>query len=127
MNRSRFLPIAFILGACFAPTIATATTVFQCKDSSGRRTAWVDVATQCPSGSTAFAYSPPNICVIPGVCVTGTPPGPAELGEWLCCAFVSGDSACHWVNAAFDCPPDQFLASCDWGVSESDGTVTCYD
>jgi len=126
MTLARTLPAFLFFLACLAaPTVNAA--VYQCKDSSGRRVGWADRPQQCPSGSTAEAYEPPDLCVIPGVCEVGRPPTGAQPLEFLCCAFVSGDAACIHVATAFACPPDEFLASCEWGVTEANGDVTCYD
>lgn len=127
MTPARTIPLALFVASCLAPQLATAATAYQCKDAAGRRVAWADTAAQCPSGSTAFAYTPPDLCVIPGQCLTVPPPSGAEPLEFICCAFVSGDSACHHVSEAVSCPPDEFLMSCEWGMTDQSGDVTCYD
>jgi hypothetical protein len=127
MTTARILPLAFLVATCFSPQVASATTAFQCLDLGGKRVGWADIASQCPPSSRAVAYVPPDICVIPGVCETVAPPSGAQPLEFICCAFVSGDSACHWVAEAVGCPADMFLASCEWGVTEQNGDVTCYD
>jgi hypothetical protein len=122
---SRTIPAALLSAACLASSLAHAS--YQCFDANGRRVGWADRADQCPTGSAVEAYKPPDLCVIPGACVLGPPPTGTQPLEFICCAFVSGDSACHHVSQAVDCPPDEFLASCEWGYTEADGTVTCFD
>lgn len=112
--------------ACLIPEIAVASSVYQCMQS-GRRVGWADVPTQCPSGSTAEAFTPVSICVIPGACLDIEPPATAVPIEFLCCEYVCGELSCTYAAAAFECGPDQYLATCNWGQTESDGTVTCFD
>jgi hypothetical protein len=123
---TRVLSLTVLFLACATPLQARAT-VYECRGPTGQRVAYADTSAACPSGSTAFAYVPPNICRTPGMCVEGPPPPDAVPVEFVCCAFVSGPEACVWVVSAAACPPDEYLATCDWGVSESDGSVTCYD
>jgi hypothetical protein len=126
MNVSRVaFPIAFVF-ACNVPVAAEAGSVYQCLNSAGTRTAYVQSASQCPTGTTSAPYRVFDICVIPGACELAPPPSGAQPVEYICCAFVSGDMAC--VNSNIDdCPPDEYLATCSWGMTDQSGDVTCYD
>jgi hypothetical protein len=119
------ITIAVLVG-CTPVRAATAPLKFECIGSTGKRVQYADVAAQCPSGSIARSYPVPDACSI-GMCVTGPVPPDAVPVELICCAFVSGDSDCHEINTAIDCPADEYLATCNWGQSNSDGSVTCYD
>lgn len=63
-----------------------------------------------------------------GDCVPLSVKPPTEETAALvwCCGFESG--GCVQVTYASDCDPAvEFAVSCDWGVCEDDGTITCYE
>jgi hypothetical protein len=122
---TRLAPFAAFILACSIPIAVEAGTVYQCRDSGGSPVWYASTAAGCPSGTTPIEYRVFDVCVIPTACAQGPTPPEAELVEYLCCAWVSGDLACE--HTTLDSACDGYLATCFWGVTESDGTVTCYD
>lgn len=56
---------------------------------------------------------------------TGCPPG----GEAVtyCCPETGGCNASHEVPAGSTCPSGKFLVICNWGMTNEDGSFTCFD
>lgn len=91
-----------------------------CIDSTGHVT-WARYS--CPSGTTQV----PNACDL-GYCVACPPEGCPETTEALmCCIGVSGPGDCFAINETIgECPPDGILVECDYGVTNPDGSETCF-
>ena len=53
----------------------------------------------------------------------GTRPDPEQLAL-ACC---DQDGICVWVDTFGECSFPESVYYCEWGASNSDGTVSCYD
>jgi hypothetical protein len=42
----------------------------------------------------------------------------------FCCSWTGG---CWPTTLLGDCDPDDYIVICDWGQTNLDGTITCYD
>jgi hypothetical protein len=74
----------------------------------------------------------PDLCSLDGGrwCVarpTGPwpPPGTGTI-PYVCCVMVDGDEFCVSVDFAAECV-NGVLGQCEWGYTNADGSVTCYD
>lgn len=106
-------------------------TVYRCCDATGACT-WADVSTECPSGTTPTPVELHDACDPPTgpsctPCPTGIecPPEDAEPVDFLCCEMVS-PLDCFQVHSASDCPGTHDLFICEYGITNSDGSETCY-
>ena len=79
---------------------------------------------ECPSGSTPV----PNACDH-GHCVECPPEGCPETTESLmCCPPWSGedDDCFQIIETTNECPPGHDVFYCQYGISNPDGTETCF-
>ena len=54
------------------------------------------------------------------------PDGSAPEGlAWACCDAWSG--ICVYVEWQSECPGLDYILACEWGMSNDDGSVTCYE
>ena len=44
--------------------------------------------------------------------------------KWCC---TPPDGPCHVTSSLSNCDPDDYILLCEWGMSNADGTITCYD
>jgi hypothetical protein len=58
-------------------------------------------------------------------CVKRTKDTPQLEPLKLCC--TPPDGPCVAVEQLSNCDPDDWVALCEWGQSNTDGTITCYD
>jgi hypothetical protein len=74
----------------------------------------------------------PDLCSLDGgrwcvKCPAGGCPDGLGTIPYVCCYHVSGgDDFCVSVEFAGDCE-NGVLGQCDWGQTNADGSVTCYD
>lgn len=92
-----------------------------CKDNASGKITWARGT--CPTGTTQV----PNACDL-GYCVECPPEGCPETVEGLmCCIEVSGPDDCFpIIETVGECPPDGILVECDYGITNHDGSETCY-
>ena len=84
-------------------------------------------------GDGVVCYQPgPSACDL-GACTDVHNPNAPQLADtiWICCVGNAMDLSCtHAGMTEDDTPPDSdcggFLAMCDWGATNLDGTVDCY-
>ncbi len=54
------------------------------------------------------------------------PPPPGLDKVKLCCEAPDG-YPCYETTSWTSCSPDDYIAECEWGQSNADGSITCYD
>ena len=95
-----------------------------CVDDASGKITWS--RTGCPSGTTQV----PDACEL-GYCQACPPEGCPETTEALmCCLEVSPPSEqdCFALTDTIgECPPGSVLVECNYGISNPDGTETCFD
>lgn len=85
----------------------------------------------CPDGCSVTAETCPRVSMFfPATVVTfkSRPvpfPGYTPNGMALACCDLYGE--CAWVDFFSDCPFPMDVYSCEWGISNADGTVDCFD
>ncbi len=75
------------------------------------------------------ANATPDLCSLEGgrFCThLGYQPTGTATIPFVCCHVVDGHNVCVSVEAAGDCI-DGILGQCEWGQTNPDGSVTCYD
>ena len=120
MSTSKIISASLLLAAAVAAGAYSVSDHIACVDSAGRVT-WARYS--CPTGTTQV----PNACDL-GYCVVCPPEGCPETVEALmCCIGTSGAGDCFAINETIgECPPDGILVECDYGISNPDGSETCY-
>jgi hypothetical protein len=88
---------------------------------------WV-LGASCYAAAMPTQVSPPRFYprVEESEPVQPLPDGSAPEGlAWACCDPWSG--ICLYVEDLADCDVWSFYYACEWGVSNDDGTITCYE
>lgn len=106
-----------------ANTVAASIQPEQAKTRAATRplTAFEQKLARIPGGE------PYDYCDVFGCkpCPTGGPCPPPQTASIIHCC--NSDGICVHVQLMGDCDPDDYLVICDWGQSNADGSITCYE
>jgi hypothetical protein len=87
---------------------------------------WRDSAERCPSGTTPEPYVVPDACDV-GLCVQCLDCVPDdETVDMLCCEPISGELNCYQISNLSECQNDWLPATCHFGMTNPDGSETCF-
>lgn len=60
-------------------------------------------------------------------CVQIPDPPPPQLEQIKLCCEAPDGYPCYETTSFTACSPDDYIALCEWGRSNLDGTITCFD
>lgn len=73
-------------------------------------------------GRTVYNYCDVFGCI---ACPPGSLCPPVQTGSIIHCC--NHDGICVHVQLMGSCDPDYYVVICDWGQSNADGSITCYE
>lgn len=127
------LPVLALVGLTgSAFLLMDGASVHRCCDATGSCT-WASSASECPTGTTPIEVELHDACDPPtGPSCSPCPPGgpcPPEGTEpidYLCCE-MSSPLDCFQVHMLTDCPGTTHdIFPCEYGMTNPDGSETCY-
>jgi hypothetical protein len=115
----------FALVTTHSPADTAPAVAWQCVTPRGGWS-WAESAEECPSGTVATEYPIPNACDI-GYCIECGDCVPDDMTvALLCCEPISGELNCYQIEYMSECANDWILADCYFGVTNEDGSETCF-